>query len=157
MEDPSLCGNGSSCYCRTTLCDCISPGYSDNSAEPHRQCSRCPDRAFQKHRGYQYSHDQSRLFLCYDVNPAPHNRTLDLRWMESNMLLQLREMCDNPTLQPSTRHVCVGTGFSVEFPGVFCSVYIGCFFDLWSTRHLHLSRIFAKISWQCIVRSVQFP
>ena len=61
--------------------------------------------------------------------------------MESNMLLQLKEMCDNPTLQPSTWHVCVGTGFSIEFPRVLCSVHIGCFFDLWHSRHLHLSRI----------------
>ena len=117
MEDPSLCGSGSSYYGCTSLCDCISLGYSHNSAEPHCHWSRYPDRTFQKHRKYQFSHDQSRLFLCYDVNPAPHNRTLDLRQMESNMLLQLREMCDIPTLQPSTRHVCMGTGSALNSLG----------------------------------------
>ena len=144
MEDPSLCGSGSSCYGCTSLSDCISLGYSHNSAEPHCHWSRYPDRTFQKHRKYQFSHDQSRLFLCYDVNPAPNIRTQDLRQMESNMLLQLREMCDIPTLQPSTRQICVGTGFSVEFPAVFCSVHVGCLCDLWYSRHLHLSQNFCQ-------------
>ena len=117
MEDPSLCGSGSSCYGCTSLCDCISLGYSHNSAEPHCQCSRYPDRTIQKHRKYQFSHEESGLFLCYDVNPAPNIRTLDLRQMESNMFLQLREMCDIPTLQPSTRHACMGTGSALTSPG----------------------------------------
>ena len=44
------------------------------------------------------------------------------------MLLQLREMGDVTTLQPSTLHVCGGTGFRFEYPWVSSAVSISAAF-----------------------------
>ena len=58
--------------------------------------------------------------------------------MKSNMLLQLREMGDVTTLQPSTLHACGGTGFRFEYPWVSSAVSMSAAFVIYGTADIFI-------------------